>query len=72
MKEVHLNRISTYAGGGFPNTGEMFIARENGITEMVGRMGNRAAVANNDQIVRELLLGCAVQLQMQRPKSCLQ
>lgn len=57
VKEVHLNRISTYAGGGFPNTGEMFIARENGITEMVGRMGNRAAVANNDQIVRGIALG---------------
>ena len=57
VKEVHLNRISTYAGGGFPNTGEMFIARENGITEMIGRMGNRAAVANNDQIVRGIALG---------------
>ncbi len=57
VKEVHLNRISTYAGGGFPNTGEMFIARENGLTEMVGRMGNRAAVANNDQIVRGIALG---------------
>ncbi len=57
VKEVHLNRINTYAGGGFPNTGEMFIARENGLTEMVGRMGNRAAVANNDQIVRGIALG---------------
>jgi hypothetical protein len=28
----------------------MFIARENGIPEMVGRIGNRTAVANNDQI----------------------
>jgi hypothetical protein len=39
-----------YATGGFPNTGEAFIARENGIPEMVGRIGNRTAVANNDQI----------------------
>jgi hypothetical protein len=39
-----------YATGGFPNTGEAFIARENGIPEMVGKWGNRTAVANNDQI----------------------
>lgn len=38
------------AEGGFVNTGEMFIARENGIPEMIGRIGNRTAVANNDQI----------------------
>lgn len=41
--------IKWYADGGFPNMGEMFIARENG-PEMVGRMGNRNVVANNDQI----------------------
>lgn len=53
VKEVHLNRISIggYAAGGFPETGELFLARENGITEMVGSMGKRAAVANNNQIV---------------------
>lgn len=51
VPEVRLNRISMYESGGFPNTGEMFLARENGITEMVGRIGNRPAVANNDQIV---------------------
>jgi Skp family chaperone for outer membrane proteins/uncharacterized protein (DUF1499 family) len=38
------------ASGGFVNTGQMFVARENGIPEMVGRIGNRTAVANNDQI----------------------
>ena len=27
------------------------MARENGLTEMVGAIGNKAAVANNDQIV---------------------
>lgn len=46
--------VSQYASGGFPNTGEMFIARENGIPEMVGRIGNRTAVANNDQIASAL------------------
>jgi hypothetical protein len=43
-------KVKQYARGGYPNTGEMFMARENGITEMVGRIGNRTAVANNDQI----------------------
>lgn len=38
-----------YASGGFPQTGEFFMARESG-PELVGRMGNRNAVANNDQI----------------------
>ena len=39
-----------YAGGGFPDTGEMFIAREAG-PELVGSIGRKTAVANNDQIV---------------------
>jgi hypothetical protein len=43
-----------YKTGGFPNTGEAFIARENGIPEMVGRIGNRTAVANNDQITNSI------------------
>ena len=42
--------VSWYANGGFPDYGEMFIARESG-PELVGRIGNRTAVANNDQIV---------------------
>lgn len=42
--------ISWYADGGFPNMGEMFIAREAG-PELVGTIGNKTAVANNDQIV---------------------
>lgn len=46
-----------YATGGFPASGEMFLARENGIPEMVGRMGRRTAVANNDQIVEGIVGG---------------
>lgn len=38
-----------YADGGFPDTGELFLANENG-PELVGNIGNRTAVANNDQI----------------------
>lgn len=51
--------VPQFAGGGFPNTGELFMARENGITEMVGSMGSRASVANNDQIVEGIASGVA-------------
>ena len=47
---------SLYASGGFPQHGEMFIAREAG-PELVGRIGNRTAVANNDQIVSGVASG---------------
>lgn len=47
---------STYAAGGFPSVGEMFIAREAG-PEMVGSINGRTAVANNDQIVEAVSRG---------------
>lgn len=47
-----------YATGGFPETGELFIAREAG-AEMVGSIGRRTAVANNDQIVAGIANGVA-------------
>lgn len=46
------------ANGGFVGTGDMFIAREAG-PEMVGRIGSRTAVANNDQIVAGVANGVA-------------
>ena len=39
-----------YATGGFPEEGQMFIAREAG-PELVGTMNGHTAVANNDQII---------------------
>lgn len=39
-----------YASGGFPDEGQVFLARESG-PEMVGTIGGHTAVANNDQIV---------------------
>ena len=42
--------LQWYANGGFPEAGQLFIANEAG-PEMVGKMGNRNAVANNNQIV---------------------
>lgn len=50
-------RVDWYASGGFPNSGELFWARENGIPEMVGTMNGRTAVANNDQIVEGIAVG---------------
>lgn len=46
-----------YAKGGFPNLGELFIARENG-PELVGSMGShKNTVANNAQIVEGIEAG---------------
>lgn len=47
----------TYAKGGFPGQdGELFLARESG-PEMVGRIGNKNAVVNNEQIVESVSEG---------------
>ena len=44
------------ASGGFVDEGQMFIAREAG-PELVGTIGGRTAVANNDQIVEGIRQG---------------
>lgn len=48
--------ITAYAGGGLPNMGELFVARESG-PELVGRMGGGTAVMNNNQIVASVSAG---------------
>lgn len=48
--------IPRYANGGFVDQGQLFIAREVG-AEMVGSIGRRTAVANNDQIVDGITYG---------------
>jgi hypothetical protein len=45
-----------FASCGFPDEGQMFIAREAG-PEMVGTIGGRTAVANNDDIVESIRAG---------------
>ena len=42
--------VKGHATGGFPTSGSLFIANENGNPEMVGNWGGKAAVANNMQI----------------------
>ena len=47
-----------FATGGFPETGQMFVAREAG-PELVGNIGRKTAVANNEQIVASVSRGVA-------------
>ena len=51
----HLS-VDWYANGGFPDAGQLFIANEAG-PEMVGSIGGKTAVANNDQIVDGITYG---------------
>lgn len=46
--------ISAYKDGGFPSAADLFFANENGVPEMVGRIGNQTAVANQDQITTSI------------------
>lgn len=48
--------FTPYASGGFPTTGQMFVARESG-PELVGSIGNKTAVANNGQIIEGIVGG---------------
>lgn len=50
--------VSWYANGGFPDMGELFVAREAG-AELVGKIGSSNAVVNNDQIVAAVSQGVA-------------
>lgn len=45
-----------FAEGGFPTEGQLFIAQEAG-PELVGTIGGRTAVANNDQIIEGIRQG---------------
>ena len=48
--------LQGFASGGFPDAGQLFMARENGATEMVGTIGGHAAVASNDQITEGIAI----------------
>lgn len=65
LKEVDISGLGpatmtyeSYANGGFPTAGQLFIAREAG-AEMVGTIGGSTAVANNDDIVSAVSQGVA-------------
>lgn len=52
-----MRNVRGYATGGYPKSGELFWAREDGAPEMVGKMGGNTAVANNEQIVTGISSG---------------
>ena len=56
--ETAKGTVKTYAQGGFPDIGQLFIANEAG-PELVGTMGGSTAVANNEQIVEGIKGGVA-------------
>lgn len=45
--------VKMYANGGYPDEGDFFLANESG-PELIGRIGNKSAVANNDQITESI------------------
>lgn len=59
MPEIKIPKFNShfFASGGFPDSGQMFFARENGVPEMVGQIGGHTAVANNEQIVEAVASG---------------
>ena len=58
LNTINVPQIPLLAEGGFPATGQMFIAREAG-PEMVGTIGNKSAVVNNEQIIAGISEGVA-------------
>lgn len=57
-------KIFGFASGGFPDAGQLFIAREAG-AEMVGSLSGHTAVANNDQIVEGIREGVEAAMERQ-------
>lgn len=53
MQQAQRFDIEMFANGGFPRSGELFIAREAG-PELVGSIGGKTAVGGNDQIERAI------------------
>lgn len=52
----YINVPQVMANGGFVDKGQLFVAREAG-PELVGRIGSKTAVANQDQIVEAVAAG---------------
>ena len=52
--------VKGYQMGGLPQSGEIYLARENGANEFIGSLGSQSVVANNDQIVTAVANGVAM------------
>ena len=50
-------KLAAKANGGFVNSGDIFLANENGVPEMIGRFGNQTGVANQQQIIAGISSG---------------
>ena len=59
IRLVNIPHIPLFEDGGFVDQGQLFIAREAG-AEMVGAIGRKTAVANNDQIVEGITAGVSI------------
>lgn len=57
LGNVLMGKITFKSGGGLVDSGDMFVANENGIPEMIGRFGNQTGVANTEQIVAGISRG---------------
>lgn len=58
LSHITVPRVQFRADGGYVDTGQMFIAREAG-AELVGNIGRKTAVVNNEQIVASVSRGVA-------------
>lgn len=56
VKKLSYPSWAAYKDGGFPTQGQMFLARESG-PELVGTIGRKTAVVNNEQIVESVSAG---------------
>lgn len=57
VNALKMLNIKRYANGGMPVSGDLFFANENGKAEYISSIGNRTAVANQDQMRAEIRQG---------------
>lgn len=57
ISKLSIPRIPMMYGGGTVNAGQLFMARENGMPELVGSFGGTTGVMNNQQIVEAVASG---------------
>lgn len=50
LKGIPKFNVQYYATGGYPTSGDLFFANENGVPELVGTMGGKTAVASGMEI----------------------
>lgn len=61
--------INAFASGGYPTSGELFFANENGRAEFITSIGNKTAVANQDQMVQALTNAIMAGFAMTAPRN---